>query len=108
MDKILTTFTPALILLFIAVVTRYFPPTKGNAFLIKGPQSWAKDEDIWNKAYQYLAKRYAVYGILLTFCCGLIYFLDWKYADILGYIVLILLVILAQYQARKYMKGKDT
>ncbi len=103
---ILTTFAPALIALIAYGVVRFSPPSIDNAFISKTPQWWSRDQDTWDKAYAFLAKKYALYAIFLFVFCGGMFFVKWGYAISLGYIVLVLLLILAQYQVRRYMQDK--
>ena len=107
MNEALTVLAPALILLVIAVGTRFFPPSLGNAFLIKGPNWWSRDEQTWDIAYCYLAKRYAVLGAVLTLCCGVFYFLDWNYAPYFGFGLLLFFLFVAHFLTRKYMRSKE-
>ncbi len=103
---ILTTMAPALIAFIAYGVVRFSPPSLDNAFISKNPQWWSRDQETWDKAYAFLAKKYLLYaGILLIFC-GVMYFIPWEYAISLGYIVLALLMLLAQYQVRSYMQDK--
>jgi len=107
MNEALTVLTPALILLVIAVGTRFFPPSLGNSFLIKGPNWWSRDQQTWDTAYCILAKRYAVLGALLTICCGGLYFLEWYYAPYVGFGLLLLFFTVAHMRTRQYMRSKE-
>lgn len=103
--SILTTIAPALIALIAYIVVRFSPPSLDNAFILKGPQWWSRDQETWDKSYTFLAKKYLLSTIILFVFCGAMFFIDWEYAISLGYLLLVLLILLAQYQARSYMKN---
>ncbi len=105
MNEILSALAPALILFVIALVTKYFPPSLGNSFLIKNPDWWAQDEQTWNDAYCYLVKMYARLGLTLTLICGVLYHFGWPYASYLGYGLLFLCLAIAHLQTRSYMRS---
>lgn len=107
MNEIFTILTPAFILLVIAAGTRFFPPSLGNAFLLKGPQWWARDQKTWDTAYCYLSKVYATLGIILSGICGILKYIDWFYAPYLGFGLLFLFLTLAHIRTRRYMHKKQ-
>ena len=104
---IITTIAPALIMIIVYIIVRFFPASTDSidkSFISKAPQWWARDQKTWNTAHYYLAKKYFIYAIILTiFCVGMI-FITWEYASILGYILLIVFILLANYQVRAYMQ----
>ncbi|MEP0263282.1 hypothetical protein [Dokdonia sp.] len=101
---ILTIMAPALIALIAYGIVRFFPPSIDNAFILKAPQWWSRDQQTWDKAYVFLAKKYILYTIILFVFCGAMFFVNWGYAMSLGYILLVFLLLLAQLQVRRYMQ----
>lgn len=101
---ILTIMAPALIALIAYGIVRFFPPSIDNAFILQAPQWWSRDQETWDKAYAFLAKKYILYTIILFVFCGAMFLVDWGYAMSLGYIVLVLLLLIAQFQVRSYMR----
>ena len=107
MNEVLTLLTPALILLVMAIGTRFFPPSQGNAFLVKGSTWWSRDAETWKKAYRYLARTYALLGGLLTMACSGLVFVKSIYAPYIGFALLFLCFIVAHGLTRTYMKKQQ-
>ncbi len=105
-NHIITIITPALIAFVAFIIVRYFPPSIDKSFMSQAPQWWARDQDTWDKAYAFLAKKYMYYSILLAIICISLLFIDWEYGISLSYILLIVLILYAQYQVRTYMQNK--
>lgn len=103
--QIITTITPALIAFIAFVMVRYFPPSIDKSFMSQAPQWWARDQDTWDKAYAFLAKKYMYYSILLAIVCTTLLFIHWEYGISLSYILLVVLILYAQYQVRVYMQN---
>ena len=103
-NEILSALAPALILLIVALVTKYFPPSLGNSFLIKTPDWWSRDQQTWKDAYCYLVKVYAVLGLVLTAICGLLYIVGWVYSSYLSFALLFVFLALAHLRTRTYMR----
>lgn len=104
--SILTTLAPALIVFAVYVVTKQFPPSLDNAFLSKAPVWWSRNQETWDMAYVYLAKKYLQYAIALLVICVVFSFVNWEYSVAVGYIMLVVFMILAAYQQRAYMQEK--
>jgi hypothetical protein len=98
--------TPSLIAFAIYVVTKQFPPSLDNPFLSKAPSWWSRDQETWDMAYTYLAKKYFQYAIILAGICVVSSFIDWEYNKAIGYGMLVIFIILAAYQQRVYMQDK--
>lgn len=105
-DSILTTITPALIAFAVYIVTKQFPPSLDNGFLSKAPSWWSRDQDTWDKAYAFLAKKQLQYAMVLLVICIGCSFIDWEYNLVIGYGMLVIFMILAIFQQRAYMQEK--
>jgi hypothetical protein len=103
-DSILTTITPALIAFAVYIVTKQFPPSLDNGFLSQAPSWWSRDQDTWDKAYAFLAKKQLQYAIVLLVICIGCSFIDWEHNLAIGYIMLVVFMILAVFQQRAYME----
>ena len=101
---IITNLAPAMMLFFIAIVVRFFPPSKGtNPFVLKVPEWWARDEKTWYSAYGFLAKRYLQYSLLLAIICIVFLWYMPVYGATFGYLFLVGFFSTAQWQARQFM-----
>jgi|TARA_R110002051_G_scaffold124451_2_gene197675 hypothetical protein len=103
-DSILTTITPALIAFALYAITKQFPPSLDNSFLSKAPAWWSRDQETWDKAYEFLAKKYLQYALVLLVICIGSSFIDWEYNIAIGYVMLVIFMILAAYQQRAFMQ----
>lgn len=100
---ILTAIAPALILLFVFVIVRFFPPSLKRGFILEAPEWWSRDQATWDKGHLLLAQKYLLYGVLLLLFCLATLFLEWTFGATIGYVLLILLFVLANFQVRKIM-----
>ena len=104
---IITSLAPAIMLFLIALIVRFFPPTRdNNALIMKAPDWWSRDQNTWDLAHAMLAKRYMIYSLILAGVCALLLYFEMGYGATLGYILLAVLFLLANYQVRKEMESK--
>jgi hypothetical protein len=101
---ILTAIAPALILLFVFVIVRFFPPSLNRGFILEAPQWWSRDQATWDKGHSLLAQKYLIYGILLLLFCLAALFLEWTFGATIGYVLLIAFFVLANFQVRTIME----
>lgn len=104
---LLTTLAPGLMALIFYAANRFFPPSISNGgFFSKAPEWWARDEKTWNTAFSYLTNKLGIYAlVLLVICIGLT-FVHWEYAPLIGFVLLFVFFMLANYQTRAYMLDK--
>lgn len=103
---IITSLAPAIMLFLMAMIVKFFPPTRNNnALIIKAPEWWARDQKTWDLAHSMLAKRYMVFSLVLALLCAVLLFLKVSYGATLGYALLAVLFVLANVQIRKYMNS---
>lgn len=102
----LTFFTPALMLLFIGLSTRFFPPSLGKSFILKSPDGWSQNRETWEKAHRFISQKYLMYGGVLAVYSGISLFLNKLELSIVGYVLFIVFFVLSHFQTRKFM-GKN-
>jgi len=108
MNDFLTVFTPALIALAVYLVTSFFPPKLGNAFLAIHPAWWSRDEQTWARAYKELSKGYVILTIVLIIACTISYLFQEPNAIFVTFLILIFGMIGVHFLGRKKMaKYKD-
>lgn len=101
-----TSLAPAIMLFLIAIIVKFFPPTRhNNALVVKAPEWWARDQKTWDLAHSMLAKRYVVFSLVLAVLCAALLFFKISYGATLGYVLLAVLFVLANVQIRKYMNS---
>lgn len=104
-SQTLTILAPALILSFLWLVTKLSPPSREGTSS-RGPEWWRRDQKTWDEAQRFTTKKYGLYAsILAAFCLAALFF-EWEYSSLIGYGLLILLFLLAQYQVRRYMEDE--
>lgn len=103
-DSILTTITPSLIAFAVYIISKQFPPSLDNAFLLKAPAWWSRDQETWYKSYAFLAKKQLQYAVVLLAICIGCSFINWEHKVAIGYVMLVVFMILAAYQQRVYMR----
>jgi len=98
------TITPALMLLFVGVILKFFPPTRDtDSFLIKSPNWWSRDQKTWYKGYEILSKWVLIYGSVLAIILIGILLLEYTQYAFVGYLLMIGFFFVATWQTRKYM-----
>lgn len=104
---ILTAIAPALILLFVFAILRFFPPSINTDFILKAPGWWSRDQATWDKGHLLLAQKYLLYGVMLLLFCLVVLFLEWTFGATIGYVLLIVFFVLANLQVRKIMEKSN-
>jgi len=104
---IITNLAPAIMLLIVAMIVRLFPPTRDNNPLIASvPDWWKRDQQTWSKAHKMLSKYYLIYSVVLACCCVAIMLLETVYGATIGYVLLVVFFVLANFQVRRFMSRK--
>ncbi len=104
---LLTTMAPAIMAIIFFAANKFFPPSISNGgFFSKAPEWWARNQKTWDTAFSYLTKKLGIYAVALSAICFGLTFIDWEYAPLLGFLLLFVFFLLANYQTRAYMQDK--